>query len=72
MLDAKIKEIANNRLTSIVNDASKALDDLELGPLSVQDVARLISDHKTKATRAKCAKLLIEDITKEMVDNLPV
>lgn len=71
MLDAKIKEITQNRLARIVNDASKALDDLELGPLSAQDVARLVSDHKTQTTRAKCMKLLIEDLTNELVDSLP-
>ena len=70
-LDKRIKEIAEGRVDALVDQASrilaKAVGD---SPMSVPDVARLISEHKTKTTRDRCVKAVADQISKEMLSSM--
>lgn len=70
-LDAKIKEMAQEKLKFVLEQGNAVLESLakEYG-LETKDVARLLSGHKTKTTEAKVVKDLSDIIATRMMNSL--
>lgn len=67
-LDKQIKEMAKNQVDTIIDAGARALaQSVGSAPLSVPDVARLVSEHKTKSTYDKCVKIVADSISVEML-----
>lgn len=67
-LDKQIKEVATGQVDALVADAAKALAKVvKDAEISVPDLARLVSEHKTKSTHDKCVKAVAEKISKDML-----
>ena len=67
-LDKQIKEMATNQLNDICTRAEEAVNRVVQGtPLGAEDVARIVSGHKTQTTFASCVKKLETRIGQSML-----
>lgn len=70
-LDKQIKEMAEAQLTALVTETARAVTKvIKDSEVSTPDMARLVSEHKTKSTFDKCVKQLAAKISKDMMASL--
>ena len=63
--------MAEVELDKLAAEAGKAIAKVRAGTaLATTDLARIVSDHKTNATRVKCIKALADAIGKDMLASL--
>lgn len=70
-LDKQIKDMAAKKVDALIDEASRAVANvIHTTPLLVPDVARLVSEHKTKTTYDKCVKAFADHISEDMLASL--
>lgn len=70
-LDKQIKEMASVKVDDVVEAAYKAVEKVVKGTgLKTNDVARLVSGHKTKSTFDASVKVVAEKISADMMASL--
>lgn len=69
-LDKRIKGMAEARVTRLIEDAGRALEPIcKNYGLHMNDVARLMSQHKTKTTHAAIVKQFSDAIAQRMLES---